>query len=157
MPTFTGGNGAFTPSTTNDNWTLDFNPGATGAFGKVVAIGWGGRLTSSTGYRTRWTRPTTAGVGAGTAITLAYHQPLYTSAQAALYSTYATTQPVLAADPGANLHQQDWNAQGGVGMIVLPLANPWWAVKGVLQSAISCRNVAGTDANGSSYECTWEE
>lgn len=164
MPTFSGGNGgaSFTPSTTNDNYTLDAVGGATGTFGKVVAIGWGGRLTSSTGYRTRWTRPNNgagagAGVGAGTAITLAYHQPLYTSAQMALNSTYATTQPVLPTDPAGNLHQQDWNAQGGVGMVVLPLANPWWCVKGVLQGSISCRNVAGTDLGGSSYEVTWEE
>ena len=159
MPTFSGGNGgaAFTPSSTNDNYTLDAVGGALGTFGKVVAIGWGGSLTSSTGYRTRWYRPLAAGVGAGTAITLAYHQPLYTSAQMALNSTYATTQPTVPTDPSGSLHQQDWNAQGGVGMVVLPLANPWWCVKGVLQGSISCRNVAGTDAAGSSYEVTWEE
>lgn len=155
MPTFTAGNGAFTPSTSNDNWTLDAV--GTGVFGKVVAIGWGGQLTTSTGYRTRWTRPTTAGVGGKTALTLAFHQPNYTSAAFTATSTYATTQPVLAADPGGNLYAQSWNAQGGVGMIVLPLANPWFVSTGVLQGALSCRNVNGTDANGSSYEVTWEE
>lgn len=155
MPTFTAGNGAFTPATTNDNWTLDAV--GTGVFGKVVAIGWGGRLTTSTGYRTRWVRPTTAGVGGKTALTIGFHQPNYTTAAFTATSTYATTQPVLPADPAGNLWAQDWNAQGGVGMIVLPLANPWFVSTGVLQGALSCRNIAGTDANGSSYEVTWEE
>jgi len=155
MPTFSAGNGAFTPSTTNDNWTLDAV--GTGVFGKIVAIGWGGRLTTSTGYRTRWTRPTAAGTGAKTAITLAYHQPNYTTAAFTATSTYASTQPTLAADPAGNLWAQDWNAQGGVGVLVMPLANPWFVATGVLQGCLSCRNVAGTDANGSEYMVTWEE
>lgn len=156
MPTFTGGNGAFTPSTTNDNYTLDYSATA-GAFGKVIAIGWGGRLTTSTGYRTRWTRPTVNPTGSGTALVLGVHQPNYATAQGFLYSTYATSQPGLIADPGANLWAQDWNAQGGLGMIVMPLANPWWLSSGILFSRISCRNVAGTDASGSSYSCSFEE
>ena len=155
MPTFTAGNGAFTPSTTNDNWTLDAV--GTGVFGKIIAIGWGGRLTTSTGYRTRWVRPTAAGTGGKTALTIGFHQPNYTTAAFTATSTYATTQPTLPADPAGNLWAQDWNAQGGVGMIVLPLANPWWVSTGVLQGAFSCRNIAGTDASGSSYEVTWEE
>lgn len=155
MPTFSAGNGAFTPSTTNDNWTLDAV--GTGVFGKIIAIGWGGRLTTSTGYRTRWTRPTAAGTGGKTALTLAFHQPNYTAAAFTATSTYATTQPTLAVDPAGNLWAQDWNAQGGVGMIVMPLANPWWVATGVLQGALSCRNVAGTDASGSEYMVTWEE
>jgi YD repeat-containing protein len=156
MPTFSGGNAAFTPSTTNDNWTLDFAATAH-SFGKVVAFGWGGSLTTSTGYRTRWTRPTAAGTGTRTALTLAYNQPFYTAAGATLVSTYATTQPTLAADPSGNLHRQDWNAQGGLGYIALPLANPWWGQADTLVGAISCRNTLGTDANGSSYHVSWEE
>jgi hypothetical protein len=155
MPTFTAGNGAFTPSTTNDNWTLDSV--GTGVFGKIVAIGWGGQLTTSTGYRTRWVRPTAAGTGAKTALTIGFHQPNYTTAAFTATSTFATTQPTLPADPSGNLWAQSWNAQGGVGMVVLPLANPWWVSTGVLQGEFSCRNVNGVDANGSSYEVTWEE
>jgi hypothetical protein len=156
MPSFNGGNAAFTPSTTNDSWTLDFGVTA-GTFGKVVMISWGGSLTTSTGYRTRWTRPTAAGTGTRTAITLGYSQPNYVAAGATLVSTYATTQPTLAADPAGNLHRQDWNGQGGVGVIALPLANPWWMSNGVLTGAISCRNTLGTDSSGSSYHVTWEE
>ena len=157
MPTMTSGNGAFTPSTSADNWVWDTQ--STNIFGKVVAIGWGGRLTTSTAYRTRWTRPTTAAAGTFTALTSAYHQPNYTSfgSRVGTFSNNAT----LAADPGGNLWAQDWNAQGGVGMIVMPLANPWWCVgaagAGALQGQIACRNVAGTDASGSSYEVTIEE
>ena len=157
MPTFNAGQGgaAFTPSLTNDNWTL--SAVGTGVFGKVVAIGWGGRLTTSTGYRTRWTRPTTAGTGGKTALTIGYSQPNYTTAAFTATATFATDQPVLAADPAGNLWAQDWNAQGGVGMVVMPLANPWWVSTGVLQGELSCRNIAGVDAAGSSYQVTWEE
>ena len=153
MPSFSGGNGAFTPSTSQDNWTLDSQ--TAGVFGKVVMVGWGGRLTTSTGYRTRWTRPTTAGASTFTALTIGYNQPNYTSAGARL-GTFVTA-PVLASDPAGNLWQQDWNAQGGTGVVVAPLANPWWFVNGILQGQISCRNVAGTDASGSSYPVEWEE
>lgn len=155
MPSFSGGNAAFTPSTTNDNWTIDAV--GTGVFGKVTAIGWGGSLTTSTGYRTRWTRPTTAGGGTKTALTIAYNQPNYTTAAFTLTSTYGTTQPVLAADPAGNLWRQDWNGQGGVGIYIPPLANPWWVATGVLQGSLSCRNTLGTDASASSYHVSWEE
>jgi YD repeat-containing protein len=153
MPSFSWNNGAFTPATTNDNWTLEAD--TAGDFCKVVSIGWGGRLTTSTGYRTRWTRPTTAGASTFTALTKASHTPGYDTPLCRT-GTFATA-PVLATDPAGNLHAQDWNAHGGLGYIVLPLANPWFLSNGVLQGQVSCRNVAGTDANGSSYTVTIEE
>ena len=159
MPSFSGGNGAFTPATNNDNYTLDMKTVA-GAFGRVTAFGWGGRLTTSTGYRTRWTRATALATGAATTISLVGGQgnPNYATPAAQLVSTFATTQPTLTADPGGNLHAQDWNAQGGLGEIILPLAQPWWIVANVTaMQQFSCRNVAGTDANGSSYHVTWQE
>lgn len=152
MPTYSSGNGAFTPATNQDNYTVDSQ--TAGVFGKVIAIGWGGRLTTSTGYRTRWTRPTTIGSSTFTALTLSYHQPNYVTVGSRV-GTFATA-PILPADP-INLWGQDWNAQGGVGVIVMPLANPWWFVNGVLTGQISCRNIAGTDANGSSYDVSVEE
>ena len=160
MPTWTGGNGAFTPSTTIDNYVVDFAPTA-GTTGKVVAFGWGGRLTTSTGYRTRWVRPTTAGSSSFTALTQAFGSPNFVTVggRIGFYTTAgnSSASPLLPADPGGNLWAQDWNAQGGVGMVVLPLANPWQVISGVLQGQISCRNIAGTDASGSSYEATVEE
>ena len=129
-----------------------------GTLGKVVEFSWGGSLTTSSGYRTRWTRPTTGGTqAAGTTITLGYNQPNYTTAGGALYSTYTTSQPVLAADPSGNLHRQDWNGQGGLGFIALPLNNPWWLSSSILTSSLSCRNTLGTDASASSYHVAWEE
>lgn len=155
MPSYTSGNGAFTPSTSQDNWCLD--PQSAGVFCKVVAIGWGGQLTTSTGYRTRWTRPTTAGSSTFTALTNAYHN-LSFSTMGSRVGTWATA-PTLASDPAGNLWAQSWNAQGGVGMVVMPLANPWWSsyVASGGYGQIACRNVNGTDASGSSYEVTIEE
>jgi hypothetical protein len=158
MPSFSGGNGQFTPSLTNDNWTLDAQA-VTGVFGKVTSFSWGGSLTTSSGYRTRWTRPSTLGTGAGTAITNAPGNPNYTSPGCALFSTYATTQPTLVADPGANLHAEDWNGQGGSGVIILPLAQPWYVLgnAGANKQQLSCRNTKGVDPSGSSYNLSWME
>jgi hypothetical protein len=162
MPTFNFNNGSFTPNITQTNagqdcWSLDAGAAA-GSFGKIVEFNWGGRLTTSTGYRTRWVRPTAAGTGTRTAGTLQSSNPNYATAQLVplLNGGYATLQPALPADPIA-LYAQDWNAQGGVGAIVLPLANPWWVVNGVLQGTISCRNIAGVDPSGSTYGTIWEE
>ena len=152
MPSFSGNQGAHTPSTTQDNWTLDAD--TAGDVLKVVSIGWGGRLTTSTGYRTRWVRPTTAGTGIFTALGTEVHSPGYPTPLGA-FGTFGTA-PVLPSDPDA-LHAQDWNAHGGVGYVVLPLSSPWWVINGLLTDHLSCRNVAGVDANGSSYSLTWEE
>ncbi len=158
MPSFSGNQGGFTPSLTNDNWTLD--GGATlGVFGRVTEFSWGGRLTTSSAYRTRWTRASTLGTGAGTAIANQPNNPNFTANAVSFFSTYATTQPTLPADPN-NLHGQDWNAQGGVGYIVLPLAQPWWVFgsgAGVNKQELNCRNIQGVDANGSSYGVVWQE
>jgi hypothetical protein len=152
MPGFAAERGAFTPATTQDNWTLDAD--TAGDVGEVDAFGWGGRLTTSTGYRTRWTRPTTAGASTFTAITNEAKTPGYATPLNRI-GTFATA-PVLATDPD-NLFGIDWNAHGGVGYIVLPLDGRWRFINGVLQGQISCRNVAGTDANGSSYSVSWME
>jgi hypothetical protein len=153
MPTYTSGNGAFTPSTAQDNYTVDSQ--TAGVFGKVVQIAWGGSEVSSAAYRTRWTRPTVIGSSTFTGLTSAFHQPNYVTVGSRV-GTFATA-PTLAADPGGNLFASDWNGQGGLGMVVFPLANPWWFVNGVLTGQISCRNTKGVGASTSSYEVTVEE
>lgn len=154
MGSYSGNQGAHTPSTTQDNYTIDAENA--GEIGKVVSIGWGGRLTTSTGYRTRWARPTTIGSGIFTAVgAIERHGFNLTVAALLRFGTFGTA-PVLASDPSA-LHAQDWNAHGGLGFIVMPLANPWWIVNGQLTGQVSCRNIAGVDANGSSYSASWEE
>lgn len=152
---YSGGNGAFTPSTTADNWTLDLSAQAYYQ-ARVVAIACGGSNTSSAGYRTRWTRPTGAGSGSVTGLTLGYGDPNYTSAHGALNSAYATP-PTLAADPAGNLFAVDWNNQGGQIVLTLPLADQWLVIGGVLTGQLSCRNTKGTDASLSSYQVIWEE
>ena len=154
MPAYQAAVSTFTPSLTDDNWTLEGD--TAGDYGEVVAIGWGGELTTSTGYRTRWVRPTTSGVGAGTAGTPEDHSPGYSTPLISFFTTYATTQPVLPASPIA-LFLQSWNEHGGLGYVALPLASPWLIRNGLLQDSISCRNLAGVDANGSSYQVTWNE
>lgn len=153
MPAFTVERGAHTPATNQDNYTLDAN--TTGDVMEVVAIGWGGRLTTSTGYRTRWVRPSTAGTGIFTALTEGDHNPGY-GTPLGRAGTYATA-PVLGTDPAGNLFAVDWNAHGGLGYVALPLAAPWKIIAGVGQGQISCRNIAGTDASGSNYSATWQE
>jgi hypothetical protein len=156
MSTFGATRGAHTPSTTSDNWTLEAN--AAGEVGKVKMISWGGRGTTSTGYRTRWTRPTTNPTGSATALTAGNGNPA-TSSVCQAVSVYATTQATLGTDPAGNLFDMDWNIVGGGGAIVLPLGGEWIVVNSATagHGYISCRNVAGTDASLSTYGLSWEE
>ena len=155
MGMFSGGVQSITPSTTDDNWTLEAD--VAGDYAAIRSFGWGGQLTTSTGFVTRWTRAMTAGVGAGTAITTSPHNPNDATNIVPLYSTYATTQPVLETAGVADLHNQGWNAHGGLGYIALPLAAPWVVLNGVGQASINCRNTTGTTATSSSYHTTFEE
>lgn len=153
MATFGGGNGAFTPSTTADIWVLDAD--GTGEMGRIVSIGWGGRLTTSTAYRTRWTRPST---NAGSTFTsLSPQSGTPTTTPTCRLGTFATNA-TLPTDP-SNLFAQDWNAHGGVGYVVLPLSSQWIIVNSSTNGyqQIACRNVAGTDASGSNYTVQWDE
>jgi hypothetical protein len=156
MPSFNAGNAAFTPPITNDNWTLDAQS-TTGVFARVTQVSWGGSGTSSIGYRTRWTRPSTDGSSTFTAITFAGNNPNYVT-PALQFGTFATA-PTVVADPGTNLFSMDWNVQGGGGILILPLAQPWWLLGGGTSNKqqLSCRNTKGGDASLSSYSVTWEE
>jgi hypothetical protein len=156
MAQFGVGRGGFTPSLTNDNWTLEAN--AAGEMGAIKMVSWGGRGTTSAGYRTRWARPTANPTGAATALTPANTNPAAPSICQAV-SAYATTQPTLGADPAGNLFDIDWNVVGGGGVIVLPLGGEWRVINSATagHAYVSCRNVAGVDANLSSYGLQWEE
>lgn len=154
MAQFTGGNGAFTPATTTDSWTLDAD--AAGDMGKVKMIGWGGRGTTSTGYRTRWCRPTTNASSTFTSLSPQGSSP--GAAPVCRLGTFATPA-TLGTDPGNNLFAQDWNVLGGGGIIVLPIGGEWFVVFSATagHQQVSCRNVAGIDANLSNYTTQWEE
>ena len=151
MPAYTSYQASFTPSVSQDNYTLEANDAGDKALVKWVS--WGGRLTVSTSYQTRWVRPTTAGSSTFTALATENANPRYSPL--CRVGTFATA-PSLPSAPDA-LHLQDWNAHGGVGLIVLPLGAEWEIINGLLTNQLSCRNGVGTDANGSSYGISWEE
>lgn len=154
MAQFTVNQGAFTPSTAQDNWTLNAQTAGGVAFVKMFS--WGGRSPSTGGnYRTRWTRPSTNGSSTFTTLNPENTNPLVTPVNQC--GTFATA-PVLPTDP-QNLFAQDWNFQGGGGVIVLPIGGEWMVVNSATagHQQISCRNVSGTDANLSSYSVQWAE
>lgn len=155
MATYTANQGGtFTPvaHATNAN-NLALTADTAGDVATVTMIGWGGRGTTSTGYRTRWGRATTLGV-TPTALTLSSSNS--NAAATCTVNTY-TTAPVLAADPTA-LFAIDWNLVGGGGVIVLPIGGGWMVVGLAAPYAqIACGNIAGADANLSSYMTTFSE
>lgn len=155
MATFSANQGGtFTPvahATNANNLTLAAD--TAGDVGAVKMISWGGRGTTSTGYRTRWGRATTNG-STPTALTVNASNASVTNLCTA--NTYGTA-PVLAADPAA-LFAIDWNLVGGGGVIVLPIGGEWYVVGTAAPYAmIACGNIAGADANLSSYGITWSE
>jgi hypothetical protein len=156
MAQFSAQNGAFTPAahaTNMNNWTLEAD--TLGDIGRVKMFSWGGRGTTSTGYRTRWARATTNGTSTFTSLTGNATNP---SATALCRCGTFVTASIGGADPAANLFAQDWNVLGGGGVIILPIGGEWM-VAGVSApyAQVSCGNIAGADANLSSYGVTWEE
>ena len=146
--------GTFTPvahATNANNITLAAD--TAGDVGWMKMISWGGRGTTSTGYRTRWGRATTNGA-TPTALTNGNSNSNTTGTCTA--NTYGTA-PILAADPTA-LFAIDWNLVGGGGVIILPIGGEWYVVGTAAPYAmIACGNIAGADANLSSYGITWME
>ena len=155
MSDFTNANANFTPSTTADNWVLDASTNTLRA--KIKWIAWGGLGTTSTGYRTRWFRPTT--IGSGTFTAVGATQATNSGATALMrFGTFATvTTP--PTDPGA-LFDQGWNVLGGGGILTLPIGSEWETISvGTISVAgqLACRNAVGTDANLSTYAVQWSE
>lgn len=156
MAQFSSGSPAtFTPtaSTTTLN-TFVLTTITTGLLTKVKMIGWGGDGTSLVGYITRWTRISNT-PATPTALLIASSAPGVTPT--ATCNTYGT---VATGTADNNLFKQNWNVQGGGGVVVLPIGGEWFTVGGALGTAfnqIGCGNVTGADANLSSYQITWEE
>lgn len=140
----------FTPSTTNDNFTLD--PGTTHV-GYVLEVWWGGSITTSTGFETRVARSSGA-AGAGTAGNVAKSNPLNGTQVIVFNTTYATTQPTLDA---GDLWAEDWNPDGGV-IRYHCAPNEEWVISGLAGSkTISCRNSVGTTASSMNAGASWGE
>jgi hypothetical protein len=156
MAQFSAGNANFTPvanATQANNFALTVL--TAGQLARVKMINWGGSGTSLVGYVTRWGRVNNT-PATPAALTISQTNPGTTAT--ASCNTY-TTPPTLAAQP-AGLFQQNWNVQGGGGVVVLPIGGEWQIVGGALGTAynqIACGNITGSDANLSVYGITWEE
>jgi hypothetical protein len=142
---FTGSRRGITPSLSNDNWTLD---GPAGKVARVVEVTATGELTTSTAMQTRWARAS-GQAGVATA------HPNFATNGFAFNTTYATTQPTLAA---GDLWVTSWNAHGGV-VRWLGAPEEWWFFIGAATAGVaptcSCRNAAGTGT--STYFVAWLE
>lgn len=156
MAQFSAGNANFTPvanATQLNNWVL--TQLTAGNVASVKMINWGGSGTSLVGYVTRWVRVSNT-PATPTALTVQSSSPGITPNSSC--NTYAT-QATGAAQP-AGLFQQNWNVQGGGGVVVLPIGGEWRITGGALGTAynqIGCGNISGADANLSNYGCQWEE
>lgn len=134
---------SITPSTSDDNWTLDDTGNSAMAY--IKEFWWGGEATSSTAMHTKVARSGSA-AGAGTAGDVQQVDEGSETNRVAFYTTYATTQPTL--DPGA-LWAISWNANGGTVR--------WAHAVGfrLVNETVSCRNSVGTAT--SSYGVHWQE
>lgn len=150
MARYSGNVRSITPSTSDDNWTLD---APTAKSGRVLEVSWGGEATTTTAMQTRVTRCNTGAgqhpVGAGTLVASVALHPNSPSAGIMIYSTYATQQPTLVS---GDLFSTSWNAHGGV---VRWLAAPGEEFVIIGVATICCRNSVGTAT--SSYGVIWEE
>lgn len=155
MAVFSANRAAFTPSLTAENWNLVIN---TGVIAGILGIGWGGRATTSTAYRTRWLRPSAQpSVNAGQ-LTVQKHSPGSAATNGTVYTTFFSNT-TFAAEP-ENMYATDWNAHGGHGELFLPVNFPWLVGHGGASQKeryFCCINTVGTDANASNYWVMWEE
>src|SRR5271154_3721017 len=126
----------------------------TGDIASVKMISWGGSDTSLVPQSTRWCRVTSTAV-TPTAIPVQSSSPGITPNSSV--NTYAT--PAAGATSPAGLFQQNWNSQGGGGVVVLPIGGEWRISGGALGTAysqIGCGNTVGTSSNVS-FGIQWEE
>jgi hypothetical protein len=126
-----------------------------GDVASVKMISWGGSDTSLVAQSTRWARVTSTAVTA-TAIAVQSTSPGITPNSSV--NTYAT--PAAGATSPAGLFQQNWNSQGGGGVVVLPIGGEWRISGGNLGSAynqIGCGNTVGAGSTSQSYGIQFEE
>jgi hypothetical protein len=117
-----------------------------GDIASVKMINWGGGDTSLIAFSTRWARvnntaatPTSLGVTSSS-------PGITPNSSVNTYGTVATG----ATAPTLGLFQQNWNSQGGGGVIVLPIGGEWRISGGALGTAysqIGCGCTAGTSSN----------
>lgn len=125
-----------------------------GQIAKVKYVNWGGSGTSLVGYVTRWARVTNTAATPTARLISSTNPGVTPIATANTYGTAAT------ATADTHLFKQNWNVQGGGGVVVLPIGGEWMVTGGALgttYSQIGVGNSSGADANLSSYGTSWEE
>jgi hypothetical protein len=126
-----------------------------GDIASVKMISWGGSDTSLVAQSTRWARVTNT-AATPTAITITTSSPGITPNSSC--NTYGTA--AAGATSPAGLFQQNWNSQGGGGVVVLPIGGEWrvsGGALGTLYNQIGCGNTVGAGSTSQSYGVTWEE
>src|SRR3974377_152738 len=98
--------------------------------GLVKMFSWGGGDTSLINQMTRWARIATNTPAPPVAVTTAMTNSSAGPAAISLMASTWTTPPTQTA--GVNLFLQQWNSQGGGGVIVLPIGGEWVYVGGAL-------------------------
>ena len=126
-----------------------------GNIASVKAFGWGGGDTSLIAFSTRWARvnntpatPTSLGVTSSS-------PGITPNSTVNTYGTAATG----ATAPTLGLWQQNWNSQGGGGVMVLPIGGEWRVSGGALGTTynqLGCGCTQGTSSN-LSFALTFEE
>lgn len=128
----------------DDNFGLD---AIAGESGKIVDVGWGGEVTTSTAMRTRFARSS-----GGTVPVAGDVQKRHPNSVGNIigFITGWTAQPALVA--GNLIPVASWNAHGGT---VRWLASPEEAIIILGAEQISCREFLGAIA--ASFGATWDE
>jgi hypothetical protein len=152
MAVFFANNAAFTPGT--QNWTLDSGTVAS-VIGRVLEVSWGGELTTTTAMRTRWVRPTNAGMT--TFLAIGAVQGGGTISSTFRFGCFSTV-PTLATAPAA-LYATSWNAHGGIGRWLAAPGEEWYLISGTVtgKNQVVCVNDIGTTATSMSAGAAWEE
>lgn len=127
-----------------------------GDIGACKMISWGGSDTSLVAQSTRWARVTNTPV---TAVAIALDKSSPGITPNATVNTYSGTAAAGVASP-SGLFQQNWNSQGGGGVVVLPIGGEWYISGGALGTAynqIGCGNTVGAGSTSQSYGIQWQE
>src|ERR1700685_762245 len=127
-----------------------------GDIASVKMISWGGSDTSLVAQSTRWCRVSNTPVTA-VAITVQSSSPGITPNSSV--NTYSGTAAAGATSP-AGLFQQNWNSQGGGGVVVLPIGGEWrisGGALGTIYNQIGCGNTVGGGSTSHSYGIQFEE
>ena len=146
---YSGSVRSITPSTTDDNYTLD---AVSAGIGRLKEIHFGGEATTSTAMHTRVARANAEAGGQNLGNVAKMEGQGVPSNDIDFNLTYDTTQPTLNA---ADIYTESWNCHGGVFRWLADPEEEIWLITGQTLDLISCRNSVGVGT--SSYSGKWLE